>query len=68
MRISELKDRRMIRRPTRQFDEFGYRIYNSFEYDFPYETTYKGNERKRLLLSSLTSYPSSLSSSFCLEK
>lgn len=48
MRISELKDRRMIRRPTRQFDEFGYRIYNSFEYDFPYETTYKGNERKRL--------------------
>lgn len=48
MKISELKDRRIIRRPTRQFDEFGYRIYNSFEYDFPYEATYKGNETERL--------------------
>ncbi|PQA94033.1 hypothetical protein B0A69_10620 [Chryseobacterium shigense] len=48
MKISQLKDRRIIHRPTRQFDEFGYRIYNSFEYDFPYETTYKGNERERL--------------------
>ncbi|PIF46233.1 RDD family protein [Chryseobacterium sp. 52] len=48
MKISELKDRRIIRRPTREFDEFGYRIYNSFEYDFPYNATYKGNERERL--------------------
>lgn len=48
MKISELKERRIIRRPTRQFDEFGYRIYNSFEYDFPYDTTYKGSERERL--------------------
>ncbi|WP_165439458.1 RDD family protein [Chryseobacterium phocaeense] len=48
MRISELKERRIIRRPTRQFDEYGYRIYNSYEYDFPYDTTYKGSERERL--------------------
>ncbi|MGG5207934.1 RDD family protein [Chryseobacterium sp. MIQD13] len=48
MKISELKDRRIIRRATRQFDQMGYRIYNSFEYDFPYNPTYKGNERERL--------------------
>lgn len=48
MKISELKERRIIRRPTRQFDEFGNRIYNSFEYDFHYDPTYKGNERERL--------------------
>lgn len=68
MRISELKDRRMIRRPTRQFDEFGYRIYNSFEYDFPYETTNKGNETERLFAKLIDMLPFFLILFFLFEK
>ncbi|MGI9649801.1 RDD family protein [Chryseobacterium sp. RLHN22] len=48
MRISELKERRIIRRATRNFDSEGKRIYNEFEYDFPYNPTHKGNETERL--------------------
>ncbi|WP_426473957.1 RDD family protein [Chryseobacterium balustinum] len=47
-RISELKERKIIRRATRNFDSDGNRIYNEFEYDFPYNPTHKGNERERL--------------------
>ncbi|TZF98933.1 RDD family protein (plasmid) [Chryseobacterium panacisoli] len=47
MKISELKEKRIIRRPTRSFDESGNRIYNEFEYDFPYTPTHKGNETER---------------------
>ncbi|MDW9378832.1 hypothetical protein [Chryseobacterium sp. JV558] len=48
MKISELKEKRIIRRATRSFDEWGNRIYNEFEYDFPYNPTHKGNETERL--------------------
>lgn len=48
MKISELKERRIIRRATRNFDSEGNRIYNEFEYDFTYNPTEKGSERERL--------------------
>ncbi|MDY0931988.1 RDD family protein [Chryseobacterium sp. CFBP8996] len=47
-RISELKERKIIRRATRNFDSDGNRIYNEFEYEFPYNPIHKGNERERL--------------------
>ncbi|WP_435523925.1 RDD family protein [Chryseobacterium indoltheticum] len=47
-KISELKERKIIRRATRNFDSEGNRIYNEFEYDLPYNPTQKGNERERL--------------------
>ncbi|NML69946.1 RDD family protein [Chryseobacterium sp. RP-3-3] len=68
MKVSELKDRRIIRRPTRQFDEFGYRIYNSFEYDFPYDATYKGNERERFFAKLIDILPFFLIFFFLFEK
>ncbi|WP_312077416.1 RDD family protein [Chryseobacterium sp.] len=48
MKISDLKERRIIRRATRDFDLEGNRIYNEFEYDFTYNPTEKGSERERL--------------------
>jgi hypothetical protein len=68
MKISELKDRRIIRRATRQFDEFGYRIYNSFECDFPYDVTYKGGERERLFAKLIDMLPFFLVFLFVFEK
>ncbi|MDQ8141667.1 RDD family protein [Chryseobacterium sp. CFS15] len=47
-RISELKERKITRRATRNFDSEGKRIYDEFEYDLPYNPTHKGNERERL--------------------
>lgn len=47
-RISELKERKITRRATRNFDSEGRRIYDEFEYDLPYNPTHKGNERERL--------------------
>lgn len=48
MRISELTEKKIIHRPTRNFDAEGKRIYNEFEYELPYNPTHKGNERERL--------------------
>jgi len=48
LKISEIKEKRIIRRATRNFDLFGNRIYDEFEYEFPYNPYYKGNERERL--------------------
>ncbi|WP_153393137.1 RDD family protein [Chryseobacterium vaccae] len=48
MKISETKEKKIIHRPTRYFDEQGNRIYNSFEYDLPYNPSYKDSERKRV--------------------
>jgi len=48
VRISELKIKKVIHRPTRNFDADGKRIYEEFEYDLPYNPTHKGNERERL--------------------
>lgn len=47
-RISELKERKITRRATRNFDSEGRRIYDEFEYDLPYNPTHKENERERL--------------------
>ncbi|KMQ64811.1 hypothetical protein ACM46_11330 [Chryseobacterium angstadtii] len=46
----------------------GYRIYNSFEYDFPYDATYKGNERERLFAKLIDMLPFFLISLFLFEK
>ncbi|MBB6330610.1 hypothetical protein HNP24_001560 [Chryseobacterium sediminis] len=48
MKISELKEKRIIHRPTRSFDEWGNRIYNEFEYELPYNPVHKNNETERL--------------------
>ncbi|WP_343658655.1 RDD family protein [Chryseobacterium sp.] len=48
MKISELKEKRIIHRPTRSYDESGNRIYNEFEYEFPYNPVHKNNETERL--------------------
>ncbi|OCK49525.1 hypothetical protein BA768_09170 [Chryseobacterium sp. CBo1] len=47
-KISELKIKKIIHRPTQNFDEEGKRIYNAFEYDLSYNPTHIGNERERL--------------------
>lgn len=49
MKISELKVKKIIHRPTRQFDLSGNRIYNEFEYNLPYKASFVGNERQRIL-------------------
>lgn len=48
MKISEIKEKRIIHRPTRNFDRLGNRIYNEFEYEFPYNPGHKNNETERL--------------------
>ncbi|MCJ7932263.1 MAG: RDD family protein [Chryseobacterium sp.] len=48
MKISELKEKKIIHRPTRYFDESGKRIYNEFEYEIPYNPVHKSNETERL--------------------
>lgn len=48
MKISVLKVRKTIHRPTREFDVSGKRLYHAFEYDLPYKASYEGNERERL--------------------
>lgn len=47
-KISELKVKKIIHRPTQHFDEIGNRLYNTFEYDLPYKAYYEGSERQRL--------------------
>lgn len=49
MKISELKVKKKIHRPTRNFDAEGKRIYEEFEYIFTYNASYKGNERDRIV-------------------
>lgn len=46
-KISELKVKKIIHRPTQNFDYLGNRLYNAFEYDFPYKAYYEGSERER---------------------
>lgn len=46
-RISELKERKIIRRATRNFDSDGNRIYNEFEYDLPYKADFPRSDRQR---------------------
>ncbi|MCJ8152696.1 RDD family protein [Chryseobacterium sp. SSA4.19] len=49
MKISEIKERKIIHRPTLNFDEYGKRIYHTYEYYLPYNPGFKGNETQRLL-------------------
>lgn len=48
MRISELKEKKIVRRATQDFDELGNRIYNNFEYNMPYDASFRNNERQRI--------------------
>ncbi|MXS71161.1 hypothetical protein GSF70_08025 [Flavobacteriaceae bacterium W22] len=48
MKISEIKERKIIHRPTLSFDDYGKRIYHSYEYYLPYNPGFKGNETQRL--------------------
>jgi hypothetical protein len=47
MKISELKERKIVRRATRNFDFEGKRIYNELEYDLPYKVDFYGSDQKR---------------------
>ncbi|MDF2552371.1 MAG: hypothetical protein K0R77_1646 [Chryseobacterium sp.] len=47
MKISELKERKIVRRATRNFDFEGKRIYNELEYDLPYKVDFYGSNQKR---------------------
>lgn len=46
-RISELKERKITRRATRNFDSEGRRIYDEFEYDLPYKADFPRSNRQR---------------------
>lgn len=48
MKISEIKERKVIHRPTFDFDRYGKRIYHAYEYYLPYNPGFKGNETQRL--------------------
>ncbi|SMP10845.1 RDD family protein [Chryseobacterium profundimaris] len=48
MKISEIKERKVIHRPTLDFDRYGKRIYHAYEYYLPYNPGFKGNETQRL--------------------
>lgn len=48
MKISEIKERKVIHRPTPDFDRYGKRIYHAYEYYLPYNPGFKGNETRRL--------------------
>ncbi|KQT31526.1 hypothetical protein ASG22_18560 [Chryseobacterium sp. Leaf405] len=48
MKISEIKERKIIHRPTLDFDEYGKRIYHAYEYNLAYNPGFKGNETQRL--------------------
>jgi len=49
LKISEIKERKIIHRPTLDFDEYGKRIYHSYEYHLPYNPGFKDSETQRLL-------------------
>lgn len=57
MKVSELREKKIIHRPTQNFDESGNRIYNVFEYDLPFKTDYEGNERERILAKIIDALP-----------
>ncbi|SHF46050.1 RDD family protein [Chryseobacterium takakiae] len=48
MKISEIRERKVIHRPTFDFDRYGKRIYHAYEYYLPYNPGFKGNETQRL--------------------
>lgn len=47
MKISELKEKKTVRRATRDFDFESRRIYNEFEYILPYKVGFYGSDQKR---------------------
>lgn len=57
MKVSELKEKKVIHRPTQNFDVDGKRVYNVFEYDLPFKTDYEGNERERILAKIIDAVP-----------
>ncbi|MBD8081315.1 RDD family protein [Chryseobacterium caseinilyticum] len=57
MNVSELKEKKLIHRPTQNFDLAGNRIYDVFEYNLPVKTNYDGNERERIFAKLIDSIP-----------
>lgn len=49
MRISELKEKKITRRATRDFDADGNRIYDFFEYSLPYKNSLPNLDKQREL-------------------
>jgi hypothetical protein len=47
MKISELKERKILRRATGDFDIFGSRVYKKIEYYLPVQTDFPKSERQR---------------------
>lgn len=47
MRISELKEKKITRRATRDFDADGNRIYDFFEYNLPYTNRFPNIDKQR---------------------
>lgn len=57
MKVSELKEKKLIHRPTQNFDLAGNRIYDVFEYNLPVKTNYDGNEGERIFAKLIDSIP-----------
>lgn len=47
MKISELKEKKVVRRATRDFDFEGKRIYHELEYNLPYKVDFYKSDQKR---------------------
>ncbi|KQT18315.1 hypothetical protein ASG31_06195 [Chryseobacterium sp. Leaf404] len=67
MKVSELRKKKLIHRPTQNFDVEGKRIYNVFEYDLPFKTDYEGNEKDRILAKIIDAVPVLLIAFFLLK-
>ncbi len=68
MKISELKENKTTRRATRNFDSEGRRIYEFFEYEIPYDTSYEKNRRDRFCSKIIDMIPFTLLFVFILHK
>ena len=68
MKISELKENKTTRRATRNFDSEGRRIYEFFEYEISYDTTYEKNRRDRFCSKIIDMIPFTLLFVFILHK
>jgi len=67
-KISELKIKKVIHRPTQTFDKVGNRIYNTFEYDLSYKAEFEGNEKQRILAKIIDTIPLFLIFYFVLQQ
>lgn len=68
LKISELTERRIIRRATQRFDELGNRIYEEYEYDFQYNPILKNFNLHRLFAKIIDILPFCLIFHYCFHK